>query len=76
MAKKLFLATFSLNVSYYMQDGSKDEDYTRLVWANDADEVESILESQKEFQTDEYSVYRHIRGLEVTEALGAVEEIS
>ncbi len=76
MKKKLFLATFDLRVSYYMDDRTyPSESYTRIVWANDADEVESILEAQKEFQTDEYSVYRHIESLEVTEALGT-EEIS
>lgn len=70
MKKKLFLATFTLNSSQYMCDGSTNEDFSRLVWAVDSADAERILSERKEFKTDVYAVYRHIHNFEATEAIG------
>ncbi len=71
--KKLFLTTFTLRVSTYMNDDDHDESHSRIVWAKDEDDAYRIISEQKEFQTDEYATYRYIRSFEATEALGGEE---
>ena len=71
--KKLFLVTFTLRVSTYMNNDDRDEDYSRLVWATDVDDAYRIISERKEFKTDEYSVYRNIRNFDAVEALGEEE---
>ena len=57
---KLFLCEFTLRVSTYMNDDERSENYTRIVRANDEDDARAIIEARPEFQTDPYSIYRHV----------------
>lgn len=71
MAKKLFLCQFTLSSSGYMSERKPDLcEYTRLVWALDHVDAERVISEQKEFATDEYSVYRNIRDFDATEVIG------
>lgn len=71
MTKRLFLCTFTLRETLYMNDGHEDADYSRIVWADDAEDAERIISEQKEFTTDEYAVYRNIRYFDASEVLGS-----
>jgi hypothetical protein len=68
--KKLFLCSFALRVSTYMNDGHKDQDFSRIVWASDEKDAKRVISEQPEFKTDEYSVYRTIMDFDASEAIG------
>jgi hypothetical protein len=68
--KKLFLCSFTLRVSTYMNDGHEDQDFSRIVWAVDEEDAERVISEQPEFKTSEYSVYRNILDFDASEVLG------
>lgn len=68
--KKLFLATFTLRETRYMNDGHEDQDFSRIVWAEDAADAECQIEAQPQFKTDEYAVYRRIMDFDAAEVIG------
>jgi len=72
--KKLFLCSFTLRVSTYMNDGYEDHDFSRMVWASDEEDAERAISEQPEFKTSEYSVYRNIMDFEAAEVIGTPEE--
>jgi hypothetical protein len=53
-----------------MNDGHKDQDFSRIVWALDKEDAERIISEQPEFKTSEYSVYRNILDFDASEVLG------
>ena len=70
MSKKLFLATFTLRETRYMNDGHEDQDFSRIVWAEDAADAERKIEERPEFKTDEYAVYRNVMDFDASEVIG------
>lgn len=66
--KTLYLATYRLHCSPYMED-SYYEDGMRLVWARDDAQAEYILRQEVEV-SHSYSLDKWVRDLTLTEALG------
>lgn len=71
MAKQLFFVTATINQSTYMNDDDHQYEVQHLVWAEDRDEVEKLLEQH--YPTDEYAVYRRVMGVDISPVLGAPE---
>ena len=72
--KTLFLCSFTLRVSRYMNDGHEDCDYTRIVRAKDESDARRIIEDRPEFKTDEYAVYRNVMYFEADPVLEDSED--
>lgn len=68
--KNLYLVEFELTEKHYMADQSTRFNCTRIVWAENKEEAEQIIENHYESKTSEYAVYRDVYIISVTEALG------
>ena len=66
--KTLYLATYRLRCSPYMED-SYYEDGTRLVWGRTTDEAEYLLKQEVEV-SHSYCLDKRIEDLTMTEAIG------
>ena len=69
MEDKLFLATGTYTMHYYMPEESLTYEFTKLVYATDAVEAADKVERYFESKTEEYVVYCYHNTIKIEEPI-------